>query len=498
MKQNLLRTAAFLLAALMTVPIMNSCGGSADTPSADTTGAAETTAETVDPNDRSLIKDNLPDNLDFTGRTFTTLVASPGDQGAFIAGVEESTGDIVEDAILARNRAVEERLGLELVYDVRTDIDGSKIDAEVSKFLLAGDSTHDLYTGHQWGLTKLLANGGIVPAEDLDHIELSQPWWWKDYMDELSLGGDTHYYFVGDFFLHALRSARVVIFNKELYANYYDDANKLYEVVLDGKWTIDHFIELAKSVYIDINNDGKTDGGDQLGFCSWATMASTDPFVYGTDVEFVKRTENGGIEFTMISDDAVTLCDKLVDFFWQDGTFTGNTSDDEQYAMFESGRVLFMGNASLVSVEKIRDMECDFGILPCPKFDEAQENYRTLVHDGGYLGAVNGNSANLDLVGATLEALNAETYRSVTPVYYETALKVKYTRDDTSAQMIDMIHDTLMTNFIYAYNYALSDIGLQYRKLITNKSKEYVSTIEKTLKSAEKKLETLSDVFAGN
>jgi hypothetical protein len=157
-----------------------------------------------------------------------------------------------------------------------------------------------------------------------------------------------------------------------------------------------------------------------------------------------------------------------------------------------------MGNASLVSVEKIRDMECDFGILPCPKFDEAQENYRTLVHDGGYLGAVNGNSANLDLVGATLEALNAETYRSVTPVYYETALKVKYTRDDTSAQMIDMIHDTLMTNFIYAYNYALSDIGLQYRKLITNKSKEYVSTIEKTLKSAEKKLETLSGVFAGN
>ena len=498
MKQNLLRTAAFLLAALMTVPIMNSCGGSADTPSADTTGAAETTAETVVPNDRSQIKDNLPDNLDFSGRTFTTLVASPGDQGAFIAGVEESTGDIVEDAILARNRAVEERLGLELVYDVRTDIDGSKIDAEVSKFLLAGDSTHDLYTGHQWGLTKLLANGGIVPAEDLDHIELSQPWWWKDYMDELSLGGDTHYYFVGDFFLHALRSARVVIFNKELYANYYDDANKLYEVVLDGKWTIDHFIELAKSVYIDINNDGKTDGGDQLGFCSWATMASTDPFVYGTDVEFVKRTENGGIEFTMISDDAVTLCDKLVDFFWQDGTFTGNTSDEEQYAMFESGRVLFMGNASLVSVEKIRDMECDFGILPCPKFDEAQENYRTLVHDGGYLGAVNGNSANLDLVGATLEALNAETYRSVTPVYYETALKVKYTRDDTSAQMIDMIHDTLMTNFIYAYNYALSDIGLQYRKLITNKSKEYVSTIEKTLKSAEKKLETLSDVFAGN
>ena len=47
MKQNLLRAAAFLLAALMTVPVMTSCGDSTDTPSADTTGAAETTAETV-------------------------------------------------------------------------------------------------------------------------------------------------------------------------------------------------------------------------------------------------------------------------------------------------------------------------------------------------------------------------------------------------------------------------------------------------------------------
>ena len=37
-----------------------------------TTAAAET--ETADPNDRSNIKDNLPDNLDFGGRTFAIYV----------------------------------------------------------------------------------------------------------------------------------------------------------------------------------------------------------------------------------------------------------------------------------------------------------------------------------------------------------------------------------------------------------------------------------------
>ena len=499
MKKTYLRTAALLLAALMAVPAFASCGDTADNGGTDGT-AADTAAqtETADPNDRSRIRDNLPDDLDYSGRTFTTFVASPGDQGPFIAGVEESTGDIVEDALMARNLAVEERLGVDLVFDVRAEVDGSNTDAEVSKLLLAGDGTHDLFVGHQWGLTKLLAGGGIVPVEDLNHIELSQPWWWKEYMDELSLGGDTHYYYVGDFFLHALRSARVVIFNKELYANYYDDANALYELVLDGKWTIDHMAELAKSVYIDLNNDGATDMEDQLGYISWATYASTDGFVYGSDIEYVKRTADGGIEFQMISEDAVTLCEKLVDFFWQPGSYTGCTSDPELHAAFASGKSLFLGNAGLGTVEKIRDMECDFGILPSPKFDEAQTTYRTLVHDGGYIGAVNGNSANLDAAGAILEALNAETYRSVTPTYYETALKVKYTRDDTSAQMIDMIHDTLMTNFIYAYNYALNDIGLQYRTLITNKSKDYVSQIEKTLKGAEQKLEILAEAFSGS
>ena len=496
MKNASLRTAALLLAALTVIPTAVSCGGDTGTTDTQPVTDALSQTETVDPNDRSQIKDSLPDDLDFSGRTFTTLVASPSDQGPFIAGPEESSGDIVEDAVIARNRAVEERLGVKLVYDVRTDVDGSTIDGVVSKLLMAGDSTHDLYTGHQWGMAKLLTGGGIVPAEDLDHIDLSQPWWWKEYMDELSLGGDTHYYLVGDFFLHALRSARVVIFNKELYADYYDNADELYQLVLDGKWTIDHMAELAKSVYIDLNNNGKTDADDQLGFSSWATYASTDPFVYGTDIDFVKRTSDGGIEFQLISEDAVTLCEKLVDFFWQDGTYTGCTSDAEQYAIFSSGRSLFMGNGSLSSVEKIRDMECDFGILPCPKFDEAQESYRTLVHDGGYLGAVNGNSLGLDMAGAVLEALNAETYRSVTPVYYETALKVKYSRDDTSAKMIDLVHDTLMTNFIYAYNYALNNIGLQYRTLITNKSKDYVSQVEKTLKGAEQQLELLAEVFA--
>ena len=93
------------------------------------------------------------------------------------------------------------------------------------------------------------------------------------------------------------------------------------------------------------------------------------------------------------------------------------------------------------------------------------------------LGAISGASQNLDITGAVLEALGSETYRSVTPAWYETALKVKYSRDDISAQIIDIIHDSMTTDFIYAYNASLSKIGVVMRTLVGNNSTDYISAV---------------------
>ena len=40
-----------------------------------------------------------------------------------------------------------------------------------------------------------------------------------------------------------------------------------------------------------------------------------------------------------------------------------------------------------------------------------------------------------------LEALACESYKSVVPAYYEIALKTKYTRDEDSARMLDIIFE---------------------------------------------------------
>ena len=485
-----------ITALVLASMLLASCGSEPADTTTDSASATETTlttaAETVDPNDRSQIKDNLPDSLDFGGRTFSIYVHPEAEK--YSIGSEDHVGDIVNDAVVKRNMAVEERLNIILNPDLQLDFTAKPITTMVT----AGDSSYDLFTGYQYELTKMVANGGLVNLYDLEYIDFDQPWWWTNYMSELELGEGSRFFAVGDYFLTALAYTRTVFYNKDLYAEYYDNGDGLYEMVLDGTWTLDKMAEIAHAVYTDINNDGKTDANDQLGYVTYLTMSSVDPFVYGTDIEFCRRTDDGSIELTMVQDEAVKLAETLVNFFWQAGSLSQMKDGQNNVSIFLNGKTMFLGNASLGTAEELRDMEKNFGMIPYPKYDEAQEGYRSLVHDGAPIGFINGSSENLDIAGAVLEALNAETYRTVTPVWYETALKVKYSRDDASSQMIDLIHDTITTNFIFAYNYALSDIGLIYRDLVTKNSTDYMSGVQKREPSAIKKLEKLYTSFVEN
>ncbi len=497
MKKQMIRCASFLLAALMTVPTFASCGGdTADTTDTAPATDAQTEVETVDPNDRSQIKDTLPDNLDFGGRTFGVYCSSTKRNEEFFAGLGEETGEVVEDAVYRRNLSVQERLNIVFQSD-SYDYGWKDIGGEIQKLVMAGDTTYDLFMGAQAGVTQLVTENVFINAYDLEYIDFSQPWWNNNFMNELSVGSDYRFYLSGDFFMDALFWTRAVFFNKKLYADYYDDADELYREVLDGKWTMDRMAEISKAVYVDLNNNGVSDADDQLGFGTYLTMSSSDPFVYGSDIEFTTRDAEGFIELQMMSDDAVKLAEKLVNFFYQEGSYFNFDGDAPKETVFIEGRMMFLGNSNLGSAKNLRDMKDDFGFLPYPKFDEEQTEYKNLVHDSNLLGCISASSANLDMVGACLEAFAAETYRSVTPAWYETALKVKYSRDDLSTQMIDMIRESATTNFIYAYNYAINGMGLIYRDLVTKKKTDFASALKSKEKAGLKNLEKVLDVFRG-
>jgi len=492
MKQ-ITRITAWLLVLLSTSSIICACSGTQsdtiDSAAVDTASVTET--ETQDTDDRSVIKDNLPDDLDYEGRSFGIYVYE--ESAKYTLGDAEMAGDIVNDAVIARNIAVEERLNITLNAVSQNNSSLST----VRSLLMSGDTVYDLFIGYQYEFAQLIANGGLYNLYDLEHLDFSQPWWWEDYMQELQLGDNSRYFAVGDYFIRALMYAHTVYYNKALYQEYADDADGLYDMVLDGTWTFEEMAKISKNSHLDLNNNGKTDADDRLGYVVYTTKATVDPFVYGSDIPFSRRVDGGNVELTMMQEDAVTLTERLNEFFWQPGSLTQVENGTAATEIFAEGRSMFW--CSFLSGAKyLRDMKEDFGIIPYPKFDAEQKEYRSLVHDGAALGGVNGCSLNLDMTGAILEALCAETYRSVTPVWYETSMKIKYSRDDVSSQMIDLIHDTATTNFLFAYNYALNDIGLIYRKLVTNQSNDYSSSVEKLRKGAEKKLAELYEAFNEN
>lgn len=496
MKKHFLRCASFLLAVLMAVPSIASCGG-------ETSGTTDTQAatdspevETVDPNDRSQTKDSLPDNLDFSGRQFTVYCSSTARNEEFYAGMGEETGEVVEDAVYRRNLSVQERLNIVFRSD-SYDFGWNEIAGEVQKLVMAGDTTYDMFLGSQAGMTQLITENCFINAKDLEYIDFSQPWWNNNFMNELSVNDEYRFYLSGDFFMDALHWTRAVFFNKKMYADYFDNADELYEEVLSGQWTIDRMAEIAKAVYLDLNNNGTSDADDQLGFGSYLTYSSTDPFIYGSDVAFTTRDSSGFVELSMMSDDAVTLAEKVVDFFYQAGSYFGFDGDASNQNVFIEGRMMFLGNSNLGAAKALRDMKQDFGFLPYPKFDAEQTEYKNLIHDSNLIGGISIASQNHDMVGACLEALSAETYRTVTPAWYETALKVKYSRDDLSSQMIDLIKESATSNFIYAFNYAINGMGLVYRDLVTKNNKDYASAVKRLEKSANQKLENVLDVFRG-
>ena len=96
-------------------------------------------------------------------------------------------------------------------------------------------------------------------------------------------------------------------------------------------------------------------------------------------------------------------------------------------------------------------MESPYGILPSPKLDDNQEWYRSLVTNAGTFVTVP-ITCTKDYIGAVLEAIAAESYRTVVEPYFEVALKSKYSSDSYTAQCLDIIRDTAYKSILTEYD----------------------------------------------
>lgn len=483
------RTIAWLLAILLTVPVLASCSS----PNPENEGTSEPTAfssvetETVSEETeitRENMPDTLPDDLDFGGETFTIYYSNGFNWTAFIEGGEELTGETVSDTVILSNQSVTDRLNIDLRYYAENSGDWSTITSLVSNLIMANDDSYDVYLGEQYGLTQTAVKGYYRNVFELPYLDFEQPWWNVTFMNNLQLTEDFRMFMTGDFNLTTLNQLFVQYYNKRIYRDLFGDPDELYSTVLEGNWTIDKMNELIGASYIDSNGNGKPDTDDQLGYVAYKTYSSVDPFMYCADIPYTSRDADGHIVIDMNQERALTLTEKVVALFNQPAVYTEGTET------FLAGGALFC-NGLLRSAEGFRDMEDDFGFLPSPKLDEAQEYYRNLVGDCNLFTVIPVTCVKAEMAAAVLEALNAQTYRTVTPAWYEVTLKCKYSRDLISSDIIDLIHDSIYTDFLFAYSPMVSQMGQVMRDLVTNNNTNYASNVASKQKVATKGIERM-------
>jgi len=175
-----------------------------------------------------------------------------------------------------------------------------------------------------------------------------------------------------------------------------------------------------------------------------------------------------------------SLFDKINAFTSEDGTFLFmNGSGASHYEMiFKNNRALF-AIAEIKASAKYRDMEESFGIVPIPKYDEAQQQYyshRTHVCPTVSVPVTNPDPGR---TGIILDALAYESWKDILPIYYDIRVSQKGLRNEESIEMLSIIRDTRAFDIGEGYAWT-EDLSSRVIALYSaKKGDQLVSTIEK-------------------
>ena len=434
--------------------------------------------------------DDLPDTT-FTGKTFR-VIATAGSSEKDIFTQDHMITEDIHDAVFLRNKNVEERFGITI--EVTVD-DYDKLPKRVSNCVKSGSDEYDLCFVHMVKGATLAQNNDVLPFEKLPYVDFSKIWWDNDIKNGFSIRNNLMMA-NGDISPNSFSYTSCLFFNKKIFDSL--DLEYPYELVRQGKWTFDRLIEYTKDFSEDKDGDGKIkhdSDDDVFGITSYFLSVPYD-FYYAAGGMLVSKDQDDVPYYDPQVERDTAIYEKIYEALI---TNKANFETDEAYELnvikiFTDGRAMFY-NASLSSAEFLREMDDPFGIIPEPKFDEDQKDYKSFVNGASSMICVPATvkESNREYVSIIIEALASEAYSVVTPVLKETYLKRKITRDADSADMIDYIVRNRV--FDMAYVNMWEGVGSYVRDLLRNKSTNVASKLKSYNTQAKRKIENIVKAF---
>jgi len=399
---------------------------------------------------------------------------------------EAIDGDLINDAVYKRNMAIEEKYNCKIIMDALAEDDETAANKIVEKSVKAGDKSYDLLLSHLQHGIETAVKGCLYDIAKFPNIDLSRPYWNQGATNGLSVN---HMLYLGlsDLSFSTNENLYCMFFNKSLIQNF--DIENPYALVKENKWTFEKFNEIIRIGYVDINGDGKKDEGDQYGYISSSAMN----FLWSGGSQIMKKDADDMPYLDYNNQRTIDIFDKAYDITNNDFTFKKiEWYLDGPITMFSNSQGIFY-SSQLCRVNDLRATEFDFGIIPYPKFDAAQERYYSYVDGHASMMGIPLNLSNPEWTGMIIEELSYLSYKDILPTYYDVVLNVKMIRDEESIEMLKILFDSKTFDFGYAWG--AWDFWYIFIENIDKEKRDFVSAYEKkessALKAIQKKIDTV-------
>lgn len=398
-------------------------------------------ADTTEP--PSVSTEETPDipAMDMDGLAFTFLSAN-------WASNDYQVHEIFSDGYNGEpiNEAMYDRiLYMETTYNCEVKVipafDASTGHRMVEESALTDDENlYDFYLDKINRYAELAVQGYLLDLSQLPYNDFEKPWWDTNSYHDLSIKG-YHFAICSDITLVDKDYTSMLAFNTQLYTDILQDEELPYELVRSGDWTFDALFELAKRTSTDDPNNERH--GLAIFRDTLLTFMVGGGYTIGAkdadDIPYVSLGESDAMNWSLY------LMEKLYDDTVVCNIHAlseGDGGSGTLASMFEENKTVFTyvrGN----EVEFFRQtMEADFGILPTPKRDEAQEDYYTDVNPWGGVCLVMPINSGTDLTEESifLEDFAYQGHKTVIPEYFNVLLDYRYARDDDSREMLDIVY----------------------------------------------------------
>lgn len=455
------KTLCIILSLLMAGSCLASCsnGEAENNPSVTTPSVENTDNETAETEEETEVETESFDPglpaRDFEGGSFTFLtksIASYTDWGETSLYSEGFNGEVLNDAVFTRNTYIED------TYNCKLNVlDTGDFNRDVGNAVTAGDTIYDVVMPPLNDAGTLAKKGQLIDLNTVDNINLTQPWWDQRSIADLSIA-HKNYMISGDISTLNNDATWCTMINLQVLNNL--GVESPYQYVAEDNWNFDTYKKLCADASIDLDGDGDYDSADSIANLTQNENATAMLITFG--YHLIDKDENDLPYFSLKDNERVYTILEDISAFMNDTHVSLNYHNygSEGYhllttKMFEENRGLFW-ITNLQMVIRLREMETDFGIAPCPKYDEAQTNYSNVVWQVGSYTTIPISAANADDSGFILEALAAKSREVLRPAYYETALSLKYLRDEESITMLDLVIDNRAYELEQAFQFGSS------------------------------------------